>query len=124
MGLGGEAFRHQPRQLETGHHIGDDHHRVAVAGADAGLAVAAVADRQRRVGMGVVHIAVGQRRVQDGLYRGAGGAGIDELGLELIDHLAVAEPVQSGQLEQMGHAHRGEAGGLDVRQIPSAALDV
>ena len=114
----------QAREVEARHHVGDHHHRVAVERADALLPVDAVGDGEHRVGVGVLDELVGKDRVQDRFHRRGRRLGAQHVGAHLVHHLRIAQLAQPGERHEVRHLHRGEAGLLDVLEVPAAALHV
>ena len=74
--------------------------------------------------MRVVDVGLRQHRVQHRFHRRRGGAGTQRVGVELVDHLRVAQSRQTRQATHVGQLDRREAGGLDRLEIPAAAFDV
>jgi hypothetical protein len=109
---------------EARHHVGDHEHAPAVELLDALLAARRVGEGDDRVGMGVVHEAQGDQRMQDRLDGRIGGRGIEERGALLAHHVSVGERVALRHAQQGGEPHRREAARLDRGEIPAASLDV
>ncbi len=89
MRLARKFARAQPCQVETRHHVRDQHHIIAIDVADALRAIGGVGNREQRIGMGMIDVRVRQDRMQDRLDRGRGRAGAHHVGRELADHLRI-----------------------------------
>ncbi len=123
-GLLGEATRAHAGQIEARHHIGHDHHLVAIDLADSLRSALGVGDGDDGVGMGVVDVFVRQGGVEYGFHRGGGRRGPGHVGLQLVDHFRVGQGFQPGQRQQMVQAHRRKTFAFYAGQVPAAALDV
>ncbi len=73
--------------------------------------------------MGVIDVFVGQKGVQQCLDRGVGRAGIEQVRSLHPHHLCVGERLAPAQFAQRREPHGGQAGRLDCRHVPAAALD-
>ncbi len=121
---GAGQLPHLLGQDEARHHVRHHQHPVAIHFANPAAAVRRVADCDHRIGMGVIDEREGDDGVEDRFDRRGGRAGIGHRGALRPHHVAVAQLGQLRHTAQWFEQDGREAGGLDGREIPAAALDV
>jgi hypothetical protein len=119
-----EELRGPLGELEPGHDVGDEHEPLPVDLAHERLGVRLVRDRQDRVGVRVIDVAVRKEGVEQRLYGRVGSIGVHETSPQLRHHRLVVEPLEIPQAPKPRQKHRGESLGLDRGQVPAALLDV
>src|SRR5262245_12230019 len=112
------------RKIEAGHHVWDHYNAVAVDFPDPVFATRGIRDGEYGVRVRVIHVAVRQYRMQNRLDRWRGRRRSRHVRDELVHHLWIAQCLEPGELEQVLHPYRREAGFLDEFEVPSAAFDV
>ncbi len=110
-------------EREARHDVGHDAETLAINLGAERFGVGLIGDAQHRGRMGVVDIFLRQESVQQRLDRGVGRAGVEEIGALIAHHVFIGELVALAQLQERLQPHGGQAGRLDIAQIPAAALD-
>ncbi len=90
-GIGLEDFRRLFGEQETRHDVGDEPHPLGVEVGAALGCVGLVGEAQHRRRMRVVDVFMRQKRVQERLHRGVGGAGIEEVCALDAHHLLIRQ---------------------------------
>ncbi len=118
-----ERSRRRQSQLETGRDVRQHDHVVAQGLLDRGAAVVTVGESQDGIGVGVIDVGAGQEGVHQSLDGRSGTVGAQQVGAQLLHHLAVVHLAQHAQTAQVVEIEPRMSGRFDGRHVDTRGLD-